>query len=340
MIRQALFFLAPRRVEIRGEEIPEPGPGQVLVETVLSGISPGSELLVYRGQAVQEMAVDLTIRALAGRFTFPLKYGYSAVGLVNRLGPKVKKSWLGRLVFSFQPHQSHFVARTSELFPLPKGVTPEEAVFFPNLETAVSLVMDGRPLIGEAAVVFGQGVVGLLTTALLSRFPLGCLLTLDGYPRRREFSRKLGAEDSLDPTDPQTPSRLEEDLAPQSGADLVYELSGNPTALNLALGACGLGGRIVVGSWYGQKQTAVNLGGKFHQGRIKLISSQVSTLAPELSGRWSKARRFEVVWRWLKEIGPADLITRRFPLEQAGEAYRLLDEDPSQDLQVVFTYHS
>lgn len=339
MIRRALFFVGPQRVEIREEEIPEPAPSEILVETLVSGLSAGSEVLVYRGQAPEEMAVDPAIPALAaGRLTFPLKYGYSAVGRVNRLGSKVELDWEGRLVFSFQPHQSHFVAQTSDLFPLPEGVTPEEAVFLPNFETAVNLVMDGRPLIGEGVVVIGQGVVGLLTTALLSRFPLGRLLTVDRYSRRRELSRALGAEESFDPVDPSIPHRLEELLAANGGADLVYELSGNPAGLNMAIDACGFAGRVLVGSWYGQKEAIVDLGSKFHRDRIKLISSQVSTLAPELTGRWTKARRLHVVWYWLREIRPAGFITRRFPLDQAGDAYRLLDEDPSQDLQVVLTY--
>ncbi len=339
MIRQTLFFLQPRQVEVRNEEMSEPGPGEALVDTVLSGISSGSELMVYTGEFPERMAIDSNIGALAGsRFTYPLKYGYSAVGRVSRLGPDVGESWRDRSVFSFQPHQSHFLAQISDLYPLPEGISPDQAVFLPNLETAVSLVMDGRPLIGETAVVFGQGIVGLLTTALLSTFPLGSLVTLDAYPRRRELSRKLGAHESFDPAHPGTPSRLVDTLAAHSGADLVYELTGNPAALNLAIEACGFTGRIVVGSWYGQRQANINLGGKFHRARMKLISSQVSNLSPELTGRWNKARRLEVTWQWLRKIDPVRFITRRFPLAQAGEAYRLLDEDPSEELQIVFTY--
>jgi 2-desacetyl-2-hydroxyethyl bacteriochlorophyllide A dehydrogenase len=338
MMRRAVYFHAPRQVEVRYEEVPEPGPRQVLVETMVSAISAGSELLVYRGEAPEEMDLDLSIPSLSGDFTFPLKYGYSAVGRVTLLGHGVEKSWFDRLVFSFQPHQSHFVADTSQLFPLPQGIDPEEALFLPNLETAVNLVMDGHPLIGEAVVVLGQGIVGLLTTALLSRFPLGCLITLDSYPLRRRFSVELGADRSLDPANPQALSRLLDTLATASGVDLVYELSGDPNALNMAISACGFAGRIVVASWYGQKRATLDLGGKFHRERIKFISSQVSTLAPELTGRWSKARRLEVAWRWLAEIRPACFITRRIPLEQASEAYKLLDEDPSQELQVVLTF--
>ncbi len=339
MNRQALFFLGPREVKVGDEEIPEVGSSDVLVETIVSGISTGSELMVYTGQVPEGMPVDSNIPALAGRgFTYPLKYGYSAVGRVSRLGPDIDGSWQDRIIFSFQPHQSHFVAKTSHLFPLPDGCMPEQALFLPNLETAIGLVMDGRPLIGEAVVVLGQGIVGLLATTLLSRFPLEKLVTLDGYPRRRGLSRKLGAHESLDPADPKTPSRLEDILTASGGADLVYELTGNPAALNLAIDACGFTARVVVGSWYGKKRANINLGDKFHRQRIKLISSQVSHLDPGLTGRWTKARRLELAWWWLRQIDPVHLITRRFPLERAEEAYRLLDQDPSEDLQVIFTY--
>ncbi len=338
MIRRALFFTAAGKVEVREEQLPDPGPGQVVVETHLSAISAGSELLIYRGQAPGDTEVDPTIPALAGgRLGFPLKYGYSAMGRVSLLGPGVGKSWQSRPVFAFQPHQSHFVARIADLFPLPDGVSPEEALFLPNVESAVGLIMDGRPMIGERAVVLGQGVVGLLTTALLSRFPLEGLRSLDVHAHRRKLSRELGADESLDPNDPGVSARLAE-VWSGAGADLVYELSGNPEALNLSLEVCGSGGRIVIGSWYGRKRATLDLGGKFHRGRIRISSSQVSTLAPELTGRWSKARRLETAWRCLREIGPARFITRRFPLEEAGEAYRLLDRDPSQEIQVVLTY--
>jgi 2-desacetyl-2-hydroxyethyl bacteriochlorophyllide A dehydrogenase len=339
MIRQALFFTGPRRVEVREEQVTEPGKGQVLVETLLSGISAGTEILVYRGQAPQQMAADLTIPALSGsRLTFPLKYGYSAVGRVKRLGLGVAEIWADRLVFSFQPHQSHFVAQAVDLIPLPEGLTPEEAVFVPTMETAVGLVMDGRPLINEAVVVIGQGIVGLLTTALLSRFPLSRLLTIDPCANRRQISKRLGAEESLNPDDPDAPVRLDKLLEETAGADLVFEVSGNPAALNVAIDICGFAGRIVVGSWYGEKRGAIDLGGTFHRNRITLTSSQVSRLSPELTGRWGKVRRMATVWPWLREIRPARLITRRVPLEQAPDAYRSLDQEGDHHLQVVLTY--
>jgi threonine dehydrogenase-like Zn-dependent dehydrogenase len=124
----------------------------------------------------------------------------------------------------------------------------------------------------------------------------------------------------------------------QQGADLTYELSGNPAALDQAIAATGFSGRVVIGSWYGQKRADINLGGRFHRSRMRLISSQVSTLAPEWTGRWSKARRLQVAWRMLEQVQPAHLITHRFPLTQAAQAYALLDQHPEEAIQVLLTY--
>ena len=141
--------------------------------------------MFYRGQAPTDLPVDETIAALAGEVGFPLKYGYAAVGRVVAVGAQVAPEWQDRLVFSFHPHESHFLASLAELMPVPPPVSPEEAAFLPNMETAVNFLMDGQPLIGEQVVIFGQGVVGLLTTALLARLPLASLVTLDRYPLRR-----------------------------------------------------------------------------------------------------------------------------------------------------------
>jgi alcohol dehydrogenase len=122
------------------------------------------------------------------------------------------------------------------------------------------------------------------------------------------------------------------------GADLALELSGNPAALDQAIRAVGYGGRVLIGSWYGTKSATLNLGGAFHRNHVQLISSQVSTLAPRWRGRWDKARRFDVAWRMLARHNPAQLITHRFPIKQAADAYRLLDQAGHETVQVVLTY--
>jgi 2-desacetyl-2-hydroxyethyl bacteriochlorophyllide A dehydrogenase len=334
---RVLYFRAPYQVEVLEECLPQLAPGQLLVRTIVSAISPGTELLIYRGQAPGDLPADETITALSGALTFPLKYGYAAVGRVIAVGSAAERDWHGRLVFAFQPHANHFLSAPTELLPVPDSLSPEEAVFLPNMETAVNFLMDGHPLIGEQVVVFGQGIVGLLTTALLARLPLCRLLTLDRYALRRQRSQELGAHDSLDAATDDVVARLQAEQG-AAGADLTYEISGNPMALDQAIAVTGFNGRIVIGSWYGQKRADLNLGGRFHRSRLRLISSQVSTIAPEWAGRWTKSRRIHVAWEMLQHVRPAPLITHRFPFEQASHAYDLLDQHPEQAIQVLLTY--
>ncbi len=341
MQRQALYFTAPRQVAVRAEPLPSPSFGQVLVKTIISAISPGTELLIYRGLAPADLAKDETITALAGDFSFPLKYGYATVGRVIEVGRGVAPGWEDRLVFAFHPHESHFLATPDELLQLPSDLAPEDAVFFPNMETAVTFLLDGQPLMGEQVAVFGQGIVGLLLTALLSRWPLSVLLTLDLYSKRRLLSEELGAHVSLDPSTPETLARMLSHLqgnGPYPGADLCYEVSGNPAALDQAIAVTGFSGRVVIGSWYGLKRSDLNLGGSFHRSRVRLIGSQVSSIAPELTGRWNKTRRYQVTWQMLGQVKPARFITQRFPLADAARAYELIDQHPEEVIQVILTH--
>lgn len=336
MKRKTLYFTAPGHTDIRDENLQPPDRGQVLVQAICSAISPGTESLIYRGQFPSGMAIDEGIPALSGEFSYPLKYGYALVGRVIAIGAEVDPVWEERLVFAFHPHESHFLANPDELMPVPEGMAPEEAVFLPNMETAINFVMDGAPLIGEKVVVFGQGIVGLLTTTLLARFPLDDLITLDRFILRRRTSLARGARVSLDPAEPQIMEELKTRLS--IGSDLTFELSGSPPALDQALAVTGFAGRLVVGSWYGQKRVNLDLGGHFHRSRIRLISSQVTSLAPELSGRWTKARRFDIAWQMLYASKPSAFITQRFPIEQANLAYDLLDQCPQDSIQVLLTY--
>jgi 2-desacetyl-2-hydroxyethyl bacteriochlorophyllide A dehydrogenase len=339
--RLCLYFTAPYQVSVREEGLPTLAADQVVVETQVSAISPGTELLIYRGQAPTDIPLDETIAELAGGFDYPLKYGYAAVGRVIALGTEVAPEWYDRLVFAFQPHASYFLVSAADLIPLPPEVSAEEAAFLPNMETAVNFVMDGQPLIGEHVAVFGQGVVGLLTTALLAQFPLARLVTLDRYPRRREKSVQLGAHASLDPAALDAPVQLfslSQTAEAYAGADLTYELSGSPGALDQAIAATGFNGRVVIGSWYGRKRAELDLGGRFHRSRMRLISSQVSSIAPEWRGRWTQSRRLNVAWQMLRRVRPAELITHRYPITQAAQAYALLDRRPEEAIQVMLTY--
>jgi 2-desacetyl-2-hydroxyethyl bacteriochlorophyllide A dehydrogenase len=331
---RALVFTSPRTVAVRAVPRPKPGPGEALVENMVSAISSGSELLVYRGQFVAD-GPDPHDEISSG-LQYPLSYGYASVGRVAALGTSVDPHWMERLVFGFHPHGSHFIERAEQLLPVPEGQTAESACFLPSMETAANLVQDAAPILGERALVLGQGVVGLLTAALLRQFPLSSLVTSDLHGLRREASLELGVAASLDPGAIDFAAAAHDALG--GPADLSLELSGAPAALDSALALTGFTGRIVIGSWYGSKRAPIDLGGKFHRSRIRLISSQVSTIAPELSGRWDKARRFAVAWKALERIRPERWITHRYSLDQAPEAYRLLDENPTKVLQAIFIY--
>lgn len=338
MNRLSLFFTAPFTAELREEELPPPGPGEALIETVVSAVSPGTEMLVYRGQTPKGMAVDATIAALGGTFDFPIKFGYAAVGRVIDIGPGVDEGWMGHMVFAFNPHESHFVAPVDMLQLAPRGTNAETAVFLANMETAVSFLMDGRPMIGEQVAVVGQGVVGLLTTALLSDLLPSSLVAIDPFPLRRDWALRLGASAALPPDATAEALRALQGRRQHTGADLAFEVSGNPRALDVAIALTGDYGRVVIGSWYGDKPVEVDLGGRFHRAHIRLIGTQVSALAPEWLGRWTKERRLGVAWWMLRRHRFERLITHRLPFGRAPEAYRLLDDNPAEAVQIVFTY--
>jgi alcohol dehydrogenase len=328
MTGRALYFSEPRSVTVRERPIPDPGPGEVRVRATRSAISPGTELLVYRGEVTEDLAADETIEALDGTLSYPLQYGYASVGRVTAVGEGVADGWLDRQVFAFHPHESHYLADPDEL--IPTTLPPERAVFIPNAEAAVNFVMDGRPRIGARVAVFGQGPVGLLTTAFLSSFPLESVIAVDPYETRRELAAGVGADRAVHPEAVGTVAG--------DGVDLAIELSGNPDALDDAIAATGYAGTVLVGSWYGTKDVTLDLGGEFHRSHIRLRSSQVSRIDPDHTGRWDKSRRMDLVTDRLAAVDPTDFITHQFPLERAGEAYRLLDEHKDEAVQVTLTY--
>ncbi len=367
-------FTGEREVAVESVSVPAPGPGEVRVRTTVSAVSPGTELLVYRGEAPDSMSADESIDALSGDLSFPLSYGYAAVGRVTALGDGVDESWRDRRVFAFHPHESHFCAAPEDLIPV--ELSPETAALLPNAETAVNFALDGEPLVGETVAVFGQGVVGLLTTALLAAYPLDRLVGVDLYERRRALAREFGADSTLDPRDGRvegealpladgddTPSngtagpppetadpapddrrrdpavrRLYEGTGDPAGVDCAFELSGSPDALDQAVAATGYGGRVVVGSWYGDKRVGLDLGRRFHRSRVRIQSSQVSTVDPRHRGRWDADRRLAVARDRLERVNTDRLITHHFPVGEAPEAYRLLDERPEDAVGVVFSY--
>ncbi|MDW5563859.1 MAG: zinc-binding dehydrogenase [Methanomassiliicoccus sp.] len=336
-MRMSLYFTAPREVMLRREEVPPPAPGEVQVRSLVSGISAGTEMLFYRGLVDDGTPLDTTIPSLREGLHRPFKYGYATVGVVESTGEGVPSGWEGRTVFSFHSHESLFNATLAEVLTVPPGIAVEDAVMFPPTETALSLVMDAAPLVGERAVVMGQGVIGLLTTAVLALMPLSRLVTADLVPLRRERSMGLGADASVDPS--QGPKGFQEitGLGDRS-ADLAFELTGNPQALELATHLCGVEGRIIIGSWYGNQAFSCPLGEDFHRKRLRIISSQVSRIGGALAPRWTKARRIEEAWRLVSRLRPSGLITHRLPFGKAPSAYRLLDENAADAIQVILEY--
>lgn len=327
MTQRTVVFTGERQMHVKYSPIPEPTPEEVLIQTTLSAISAGTEMLVYRNQFPQDIPLDTTIEGLDKAFAYPLTYGYTTVGEIIACGKNVSESYLHHHVFAFHPHCSHFTTTPDTLIRAPQDIDAQDALFLANMETAVNLIQDGRPILGEKVLVFGQGIVGLLVTAILAKFPLKKLTAVDTIELRRNAAIEAGAHQSIMP-----------EALTDSDFDLVFELSGNPTALNTALDHVGYGSRIVVGSWYGQKQASLQLGGRFHRNRIHIISSQVSTIAPELTARWDKTRRFNVAWDMIGQTRPSAWISHRFAVESAAQAYQLLDTAPETALQVVFTY--
>jgi 2-desacetyl-2-hydroxyethyl bacteriochlorophyllide A dehydrogenase len=337
--RRALVFAGLRQVEIVDEPLDAPAAGMALVRSLVSAISAGTELLAYRGQLPADMAIDETLPAMAGgAFQFPFSYGYATVGRVEAVGAGVDPGLVGRRVFAFVPHASAFLARVADLLPVPDDLSTVAAALYANQETAVNLLLDGAPRLGERVAVVGQGVVGLLTTGLLAGFPLETLVVVEPSPSRAALARRMGAKVAV-ASEAEARVALGQDTGQEmgndtervrGGADLTFEVSGNPAALDTALRLTGREGRVVVGSFYGDKRAPVDLGGHFHRGRLTVISSQVSHIGPALSGRWDRRRRTRATFAALAGVDAAALCSHRIPFARAAEAYRLLDQPVDQ----------
>jgi len=336
MTERAVRFTSPGEVTLAEVDRSVPGPGEVAVETAVSGISPGTETLVYRGEVPGDLPADAELSTLEGDLSFPVEYGYAAAGRVVETGEAVDNDWLDRRVLAFHPHRTQFCAATDHVVALPEGVSTEESAMLPSVETATNLALDAEPRVGERAVVFGAGVIGLCTTAVLSAFPLESLVVVEPIPARRERAIQLGADRAVSPDEAATLFADEE----QSGADLAIEVSGQPAALDDAIAAVGFDGRIIVGSWYGSKTCDLDLGGRFHRDRVDIVSSQVSTIASGLRGRWSKDRRLATALTRLQRLDTDTIITDRLPVDRAGEAFERIESSPEDTLQVLLLHHS
>jgi len=294
MTARALWTIAPGRCEIREETLPPRAPDQALVRALATGISRGTERLVLMGRVPDSQHAAMRCPLQAGDFPFPVKYGYGAVGEVED-GPDHLR---GRRVFCLHPHQDRFLAPASMCIPLPDGVPDARAVLAANMETAVNVLWDARPLAGERALVIGAGVVGLLVAFLLSRMPGIEVAVCDLDPRRRAVAEALGATFSA-PED-----------APGE-RDLIIHASADPAGLRHALTLCAFEGRIVEASWFGTREATLPLGEAFHAKRLSIVSTQVGAVSPAMRGRRTHAERMALALSLLADarldalVGPA-----------------------------------
>lgn len=329
---RAAWIVAPRQVELREELVPPPGPGQARIAASLSAISHGTETLVYAGQV--DPALPLDLPTLAGGFGLPIKYGYASVGRVLDVGAGVEGLAPGGLVFALHPHQSAYLAPAHLVTPLPAGLDPGRALLFANAETALTIAHDAAPRLGETAVVFGQGVVGLLAAQALRLAGAARVIAVEPDEGRRAVATALGADAALAPG----PGLAEAIRAANGGrlADLAVEVSGAPAALQQAIDAVLDEGTVVVASWYGRKPVSLDLGARFHRGRIRLRSSQVGRLAPETWPRWDHGRRAAAVVALLPRLLVDGLAGPTLPLARIDEAYRLAASGAAVQVRVSY----
>jgi threonine dehydrogenase-like Zn-dependent dehydrogenase len=311
---RALIHTAPRCVEIREVPAPRPAAGEVLVRTLCSGISGGTERLVYRGEVPADLAQDDTIDALGGNFSYPFAYGYSCVGEVES----------GRAVFAFHPHQDVFAARADDLIPLP-AIDPASATLFPLVETALQVTLDAGTGYRDRVIVLGSGVLGLLTSLLMQRSGWRPLLA-EPQAWRRAMASSLGATAAA-------PEELAAEKVP-----LVIDASGNPDAPAMALNMLAHEGTLLIASWFGTKPVVLPLGGAFHRRRLIIRSTQVSTVPARLSGTWTRSRRRRETVELLAELPLAPLCTHVFAFGHAAEAFRAVDEGIPGLMHAVLDY--
>ena len=322
----------PDSVSVRTDELPPPGDDEVVVESQLSAISQGTEKKFLKGLHTHGSGLFAKSDPIGQKDDFPFHLGYSVVGRISEVGSDRNEHLIGRSVFAYHPHCSSFLADPNELVLLPEDGDPQRYVFFANMETAAGLIMDGRPMIGEEVMIMGQGVIGLLLTKILSMSGYYKLVTVDKNQYRRKKSVELGADISL------APEELDPDVSGWEGFDLIFELTGNVEALNMASKYCGYSGRLTIGSYYGDVPGELKLGDGFHRKRLRIRTSQVSTIDPEYTGRWNRERRLHLVKILAGRLDTSPLITHRFDIDDAEEAYSLLLSGEKDHLQILLEY--
>ncbi len=296
---RAFWVAAPGSGEIRGEALAAAASGEVLVQALYSGISRGTEALVFTGRVPPSEWERMRAPFQEGSFPAPVKYGYASVGRVEE-GPS---ALLGRPVFVLYPHQTRYVVPADAVHVIPEAVPPARAVLAANMETAINGLWDARPHVGDRIAVIGAGTVGCLTAWLAARIH-GCSVQLiDVNPARAGVARALGV-----------PFSSPDDATPD--ADVVIHASGIPEGLTLALRLAGLEATIVELSWYGDRVVSLPLGAAFHVNRLTIVSSQVGRLAPAQRPRWDTRRRMQLALSLLADPALDALITGESGFEE------------------------
>jgi threonine dehydrogenase-like Zn-dependent dehydrogenase len=271
---EALWYVAPRRAEIGSETLPPPGADDVHVRALWGALSRGTERLVFSGRVPASEYQRMRAPFMAGAFSFPVKYGYATVGIVEA-GPD---ALVGRTVFALHPHQTRFTVPADAVVVVPDMVPARRAVLAANMETALNAVWDAAPGPCDRISVVGAGVLGALVAYLCGRIPGTQVTLIDTDLSRASLAAALGVGFSA-PT------------AALGDCDLVVHASGNAAGLATALALAGMEASVLELSWFGEGSVAVPLGGAFHSRRLKLISSQVGRIAPSHRPRWTSRRR-------------------------------------------------
>ena len=321
-----LLFTAPRQVDVTAVDLPEPSAGQLLVRTLWSGISTGTELLAFRGLVDPDLPLDERIGSLGGTFRYPFSYGYSSVGVVEESRGAVPA---GSLVFAFHPHQDWFVVAEADTVLLAPPTDPRSATLLPLVETALQIALDAGPVAHEQVVVLGLGAVGVLTALLLQRCGAK-VIAAEPIPDRREVAARLGVTAVA-------PDELADRL-PSHGVPLLVELSGAPGALSDGLALLAHEGTALVASWYGVQPVSLPLGAAFHRRRLTIRSTQVSTIPAWLTARWDVPRRRRAARDLLGEMPLSALPNTEIAFEDAASAYEALDRRSAGVLHVTLRY--
>ncbi len=312
---RAFWVTAPGRGEIRGEALGTPSGSDVVVQALYSGISRGTEALVFGGHVPRSEWGRMRAPFQAGEFPAPVKYGYSSVGRVVS-GPE---ELIGRTVFVLHPHQTRFIVPAAAVHVVPDEVPPARAVLAANLETALNGVWDAGPHVGDRISVIGAGAVGCLAAWLAARIP-GCDVELvDINPRRAAVARAIGV-------------RFAEPAAAADEADLVIHASGAPAGLDLALRVAAVEATIVELSWFGDQTVPLSLGGAFHARRLTIAASQVGRVAPSQRPRWDTRRRMQLALTLLGDPVLDALVTGESDFEELPDVMARLARSPGDAL--------